>query len=261
MTSKQTNKLTRAKTIVPYVSGSASKREQVELMFDDIAGKYDFLNHSLSLGIDKSWRKKGILALKDLAPKTILDIATGTGDLAIEACRLLKPEKICGIDISEKMMAVGKGKIDRAGLAGIIDFDKQDCAGLQMENNSFDAAMVAFGIRNFEKLDRSLQEILRVLKPGGKLMILELTSPEFFPVKQAYQLYSKLIPQIGNLISRNNAAYRYLPQSIAAFPQGNEMQAILERNGFKNVVYRRFTLGICTMYVGSKKCREQNQVT
>jgi demethylmenaquinone methyltransferase/2-methoxy-6-polyprenyl-1,4-benzoquinol methylase len=242
----------KAENIVPYASSGASKSEQVELMFDEIAGKYDFLNHSLSLGIDKSWRKKGILALKNLAPKTILDIATGTGDLAIETCRLLKPKKISGIDISEKMMTVGRKKIAEAGLAGIIDFDRQDCSGLRFAADFFDAAMVAFGIRNFEKLDRSLQEILRVLKPGGKLIILELTSPEFFPMKQAYQLYSKLIPLIGNRISKNNAAYRYLPESIAAFPQGREMKAMLEKNGFKNVSYRRFTFGICTLYMGSK---------
>ncbi|MDR1610141.1 MAG: bifunctional demethylmenaquinone methyltransferase/2-methoxy-6-polyprenyl-1,4-benzoquinol methylase UbiE [Candidatus Symbiothrix sp.] len=242
----------KAEKIVPYASSGASKSEQVELMFDEIAGKYDFLNHSLSLGIDKSWRKKGILALKDLAPETILDIATGTGDLAIEAYRLLKPGKILGIDLSEKMTAIGREKVIKAGLTGIIGFDKQDCADLQLENNSFDAATVAFGVRNFEKLDQSLQEILRVLKPGGKLMILELTSPEFFPVKQAYQLYSKLIPLVGNRISNNNAAYRYLPSSIEAFPQGREMTAILEKNGFENVDYKRFTLGICTMYTGIK---------
>jgi demethylmenaquinone methyltransferase/2-methoxy-6-polyprenyl-1,4-benzoquinol methylase len=243
----------KAEKIVPYASADASKSEQVEWMFDEIAGKYDFLNHSLSLGIDKSWRKKGILALKDLHPKKILDIATGTGDLAIEAYRLLKPEKILGIDLSEKMMAVGREKIIEAGLTDVISFDKQDCADLQLENDSFDAAMVAFGVRNFEKLDQSLREILRVLKPGGKLMILELTSPEFFPMKQTYQIYSKLIPLIGKWISNNNAAYRYLPESIAAFPQGKEMKAILEKNGFKNVSYQKFTFGICTLYLGSKK--------
>ncbi|GHT67628.1 demethylmenaquinone methyltransferase [Bacteroidia bacterium] len=243
----------KAEKIVPYASADASKSEQVELMFDEIAGKYDFLNHSLSLGIDRAWRKKGILALKDLHPKKILDIATGTGDLSLEACRLLKPEKILGIDLSEKMMAVGREKIIEAGLTGVISFDKQDCADLQLENDSFDAAMVAFGVRNFEQLDQSLREILRVLKPGGKLMILELTSPEFFPMKQTYQIYSKLIPLIGKWISNNNAAYRYLPESIAAFPQGKEMKAILGKNGFKDVSCRKFTFGICTLYLGSKK--------
>ncbi|MDR2691874.1 MAG: bifunctional demethylmenaquinone methyltransferase/2-methoxy-6-polyprenyl-1,4-benzoquinol methylase UbiE [Dysgonamonadaceae bacterium] len=243
----------KAEKIIPYASRNTSKSEQIEQMFNEIAGKYDLLNHSLSLGIDKSWRKKGLLALKEFAPKTILDIATGTGDLAIEACRLLKPEKILGIDISEKMTAVGRKKVAEAGLAGIIDFDRQDCAGLRLGNDSFDAATVAFGIRNFGQLDRSLQETLRILKPGGKLMILELATPEFFPAKQAYQLYSKLIPLIGNRISGNSAAYRYLPESIAAFPQGREMKAILEKNGFKNVTYRQFTFGICMLYIGERK--------
>ena len=243
----------RAEKIVPYISGSASKSEQVEFMFDEIAGKYDFLNHTLSLGIDKTWRKKGILALKDLNPKNVLDVATGTGDLALEAYHLLKPEKILGIDLSEKMMSVGYDKIVKAGLTNVISFAKQDCADLQLENDSFDAAIVAFGVRNFERLDQSFKEILRVLKPNGKLMILELTSPDFFPVKQAYQLYSKLIPFIGNLISRNNTAYHYLPKSIKAFPQGKEMKAILEKNGFRNVSYKKYTLGICTLYLGRKQ--------
>ena len=238
--------------IVPNVSGSASKREQIESMFDEIAGKYDFFNHTLSLGIDKSWRKKGISTLKDLHPKKILDIATGTGDLAIETCRLLKPENILGIDLSEKMMSVGREKVAKAGLTDIISFDKRDCVDLQLENDSFDAATVAFGLRNFEQLDRSLQEILRVLKSGGKFMILELTTPDFFPMKQAYQLYSKLIPFVGNCISHNSTAYHYLPKSIEAFPQGEEMKAILEKNGFKNVSYRKLTFGICMMYLGSK---------
>jgi demethylmenaquinone methyltransferase/2-methoxy-6-polyprenyl-1,4-benzoquinol methylase len=242
----------KAEKIVPYASGSASKSEQVEWMFDEIAGKYDFLNHSLSWGIDKSWRRKGIRALKDLHPKKILDIATGTGDLSMEAYRLLKPEKILGIDLSEKMMAVGREKIIEAGLTDVINFEKMDCADLQLESDSFDAAMVAFGVRNFGKLDQSLQEIRRVLKPAGKLMILELTSPEFFPMKQAYRLYSMLIPLVGKWISRSNAAYRYLPQSIAAFPQNKEMAAILEKNGFQNVQYRKFTGGVCTLYLGCK---------
>ena len=242
----------KAEKVVPYASNDASKSEQVELMFNEIAGKYDFLNHALSLGIDKSWRKKGILALKSLHPKTILDIATGTGDLAIEASRLLKPEKILGIDLSDEMMSVGREKITKAGLTDVISFERQDCAGLHLEDNSFDAATVSFGVRNFEQLDQSFREILRVLKPGGKLVILELTTPDFFPVKQAYQLYSKLIPLAGNLMSRNTVAYHYLTKSIKSFPQGKEMKAILEKNGFKNVSYRKFTFGICTMYSGSK---------
>ncbi|MDR0732980.1 MAG: bifunctional demethylmenaquinone methyltransferase/2-methoxy-6-polyprenyl-1,4-benzoquinol methylase UbiE [Dysgonamonadaceae bacterium] len=243
----------QAEKTVPYASGGASKSEQIALMFNEIASKYDRLNHSLSWGIDRSWRKKGISALKALAPKNLLDIATGTGDLAIEACRLLQPKKIVGIDISEKMMAVGRKKVAGAGLSGVIGIERQDCADLRFEDNFFDAATVAFGVRNFGQLDRSLREILRVLKPGGKLMMLELTAPKCFPIKQAYQLYSKLIPFIGNRIAGNRTAYRYLTQSIAVFPQGKEMTAILEKNGFQDVACKRFTFGICLMYIGSKQ--------
>jgi demethylmenaquinone methyltransferase/2-methoxy-6-polyprenyl-1,4-benzoquinol methylase len=241
----------KAEKIVPYASNNAPKSEQVEQMFDEIAGKYDLLNHTLSLGIDKCWRRKGILTLKDLNPSKILDIATGTGDLALEAYRLLKPEKILGIDISEKMMDVGRKKVVQAGLSEKIGFEWQNCTALQLEDNAFDAAIVAFGIRNFENLDKSLQEILRVLRPGGRLMILELSTPEYFPMKQGYWIYSKLIPLIGQWISRNNAAYKYLPQSIAAFPQNAGLAKILEKNGFTAVKYQKLTFGVCTMYVGS----------
>jgi demethylmenaquinone methyltransferase/2-methoxy-6-polyprenyl-1,4-benzoquinol methylase len=238
--------------ILPYAVDTTSKSTQVERMFDEIAGQYDLLNHTLSLGIDTYWRKKGILALESLAPKKILDIATGTGDLALEAYRLLKPEKITGIDISEKMMVIGREKVAKAGLSGKIDFEWQNCAGLQLETDSFDAGMVAFGVRNFENLDKSLLEILRVLRPGGKLMILELSSPEYFPMKQGYRIYSKLIPLVGKWISRNTVAYRYLPQSIQAFPQNKEMAGILEKNGFTDVSYQKLSFGVCTMYIGNK---------
>ena len=221
-------------------------------MFDEIAPKYDNLNHTLSFGIDHYWRKKGIQALQSLAPKSIVDIAIGTGDLALEAYRLLHPEHILGIDISEKMMAVGKEKVLRRGLSEKITFERQDCTNLQLDDNTFDAAMVAFGVRNFENLDSALQQILRILRPGGKLMILELTTPEYFPLKQGYQLYSKFIPLIGRCFSKDSAAYHYLPKSIEAFPQNQALTAILERNGFATVEYRSLTFGICTLYLGSK---------
>jgi demethylmenaquinone methyltransferase/2-methoxy-6-polyprenyl-1,4-benzoquinol methylase len=205
------------------------------------------------MGIDRNWRKKGILSLKNLNPKKILDIATGTGDLAIDAFYRLQPDQILGIDISEKMMEIGRKKVAKLELSGKITFEKQDCTDLHLPNNSFDAAIVAFGVRNFENLDKGLQEILRVLRPGGKLMILELTSPEYFPMKQAYAIYSRLvIPTIGKFISKNKVAYNYLPKSIAVFPQGKTMTAIMEKNGFKNTTFKRFTFGICTMYTGSK---------
>ena len=242
-----------AEKVVPYSESSDSKRVQVEQMFNEIAPKYDGLNHTLSLGIDHYWRKKGIQALQSLAPKKIVDIAIGTGDLALEAYRLLQPEHIFGIDISENMMAVGKEKVLRKGLSEKITFERQDCTDLQFEDNTFDAATVAFGVRNFENLDRGLQEILRVLRPGGKLMILELTTPQYFPVKQGYWIYSKFIPLIGRFFSKETAAYHYLPKSIEAFPQNQKLTAILEKNGFTAVEYHPLTFGICASYLGSKK--------
>ena len=242
----------KAEKIVPYKSTDAPKSIQIERMFDEIAGEYDLLNHTLSMGIDKYWRRKGILSLKPFAPQNILDVATGTGDLALYAYRLLKPEKILCIDISEKMMAIGREKAAKAGLAEIIQFEWQNCMHLQSDSDTFDAAIVAFGIRNFENLDQGLQEICRVLRPEGRLMILELATPNFFLIKSGYQIYSRLIPKIGQWISRNKAAYKYLPESISAFPQNAEMAAIMGKNGFSEVTYRKLTGGICTLYLARK---------
>lgn len=242
----------QAEKVVPYES-SENKGIQVERMFDSIAENYDTLNHTLSMGIDRGWRKKGILSLKSLNPQTILDIATGTGDLAIEAYRLLKPAHITGIDISEGMMDVGRKKVAKIGLSDEISFEKQDCMALAIPDNSYDAAMVAFGVRNFEDLDKGIREIHRVLKPGGKLMILELSTPKSFPMKQGYWIYSKLfIPTIGRLISKDRAAYSYLPKSIEVFVQGKDMVEVLLKNGFKKAQYKTYTFGICTMYLGEK---------
>ena len=241
-----------AEKILPY-SSPDKKGAQVEQMFDSIAENYDTLNHTMSMGIDRSWRKKGILALKHLNPKSILDIATGTGDLAMQAYDLLRPEHILGIDISEKMMDVGRLKVEKVGLSDKISFEKQDCMNLGLPDNSFDAAMVAFGVRNFEDLDKGLKEILRVLKPGGQLMILELSTPQHFPMKQAYWLYSRLfIPTIGRLISKDKTAYSYLPKSIEAFIQGKNMVNALALNGYRNATYKTYTFGICSMYLGTK---------
>lgn len=241
-----------AEKIVPY-SNDENKGVQVERMFDSIAENYDTLNHTLSMGIDRGWRKKGLSMLKKLNPQSILDIATGTGDLAIQACDILKPAKILGIDISEGMMEVGRQKVQKAGLTDTISFDRQDCMALELADNSFDAAIVAFGVRNFEDLDKGLKEILRVLKPGGQLMILELTTPQHFPMKQAYWMYSRLfIPTIGRLISKDRTAYSYLPKSIEAFIQGKEMTNTLLKNGFSEALYKTYTFGICTMYLASK---------
>lgn len=242
----------KAEKIVPYLSDE-NKGTQVERMFDSIAENYDTLNHTLSMGIDKGWRKKGLKTLLKQHPQTILDIATGTGDLAIDAYNILQPESILAIDISEKMMAVGARKIEKLGLADKIAFQKEDCMHLALADNTFEAAIVAFGVRNFENLDKGLKEILRVLKPGGQLMILELTTPKSFPMKQAYWLYSRLfIPTIGKWISKDQTAYVYLPKSIAAFIQGKEMVNTLLKNGFSSASYKTYTFGICTMYLASK---------
>ena len=243
----------KAEKVVPYSDKDTSKGAQVEQMFDEIAPQYDLLNHLLSMGIDKSWRKKGIQSLKEINPQNILDIATGTGDLAIQAYPILQPQHILGIDISEGMMNVGRKKVKAEGLSEKIRFEWQNCTDLQLESGSFDAAMVAFGVRNFEDLDKGLREILRVLRPGGKLMILELSTPEHFPMKQGYLVYSKLIiPLIGKLVSKSKVAYSYLPKSISAFPQNKIMKAILEENGFTNVEYKKLTFGICTLYTAKK---------
>ncbi len=242
-----------AETVVPYSGSEAKKSAQIRQMFNEIAEKYDLYNHTLSLGIDRYWRKKGILSLKNIAPEKVLDIATGTGDLALEAYFRLHPETVTGIDISEKMMEIGKQKIAAAGLSGKIEFLWQDCSELSFDDNTFDAVTVAFGIRNFENLDKGLREILRVLRPQGKFMILELSVPEQFLIKQAYLLYSKYImPIVGQLISGNKHAYDYLPKSIAAFPQNTELAAILQKNGFVEVTYKKLTGGICTLYTGLK---------
>ncbi|NDV78416.1 bifunctional demethylmenaquinone methyltransferase/2-methoxy-6-polyprenyl-1,4-benzoquinol methylase UbiE [Dysgonomonas sp. 511] len=238
--------------IVPY-SGDENKGAQVERMFDSIAENYDTLNRTMSIGFDIGWRKKGLSMLSKQNPQTILDIATGTGDLAIQAYDTLKPQSILGIDISEGMMDVGRQKVEKAGLSEFIFFDKQDCMALDLPDDSFDAAMVAFGIRNFEDLDKGLKEILRVLKPGGQLMILELSTPRHFPMKQGYWLYSRLfIPTIGRLISKDKTAYSYLPKSIEAFIQGKDMVAALLKNGFSEAFYKTYTMGVCSMYLARK---------
>ncbi|MDR1865521.1 MAG: bifunctional demethylmenaquinone methyltransferase/2-methoxy-6-polyprenyl-1,4-benzoquinol methylase UbiE [Bacteroidales bacterium] len=247
----------RVEKIAPHANSGVPKGVQIERMFDEIAGRYDLLNHALSLGIDRYWRRKGVMALKDLAPQRILDVATGTGDLAMEACRLLHPEKVLAVDLSEKMMRIGREKAARAGLSGTIDFQRQDGAALQLATASFDAAVMAFGIRNFEDMDAGLREIYRTLRPGGKLMILELSTPEHFPLKQAYLIYSRIIPLVGQCIARNRAAYRYLPKSVGAFPQNGKMADILRKNGFSEVSYQKLSAGICTLYLG-KKVEENN---
>lgn len=222
-------------------------------MFNNIAPTYDTLNHRLSWDIDKGWRKKAIAQLQPFSPRHILDIATGTGDFAILAARMLTPEKLIGADISEGMMDIGRQKVKRARLEQIISFEKEDCLQLSYPENSFDAVTAAFGIRNFPNLDRGLKEIFRVLKPGGHLSIVELTSPVAFPMKQLFKVYSHtVLPIYGRLVSRDDSAYRYLTATIEAFPQGEQMVGILKKAGFSEARFERLTFGICTMYLATK---------
>ena len=222
-------------------------------MFNNIAPTYDTLNHRLSWDIDKGWRKKAIAQLQPFSPRHILDIATGTGDFAILAARMLTPEKLIGADISEGMMDIGRQKVKRARLEQIISFEKEDCLQLSYPENSFDAVTAAFGIRNFPDLDRGLKEIFRVLKPGGHLSIVELTSPVAFPMKQLFKVYSHtVLPTYGRLVSRDDSAYRYLTATIEAFPQGEQMVGILKKAGFSEARFERLTFGICTMYLATK---------
>lgn len=242
----------QSEKIVPYDS-TENKGAQIEQMFDSIATHYDSLNRTMSMGLDISWRRNGLKLLGLKKPQEILDIATGTGDLAIMANQQLSPKKILGIDISEEMMKVGKQKVDKLNMSKVISFAKEDCLNLSFNNNTFDAAMVAFGVRNFEDLDKGLQEIHRVLKPGGQLMILELSSPRTFPMKQAYWFYSRLfIPTVGRFVSKSKEAYSYLPKSIEAFVQGKEMVEVLKKNGFLEVKYKTYTMGVCSMYLATK---------
>lgn len=238
-------------SIKPYNSGEKGK--QVEEMFNNIAPTYDTLNHRLSWDIDKGWRKKAIAQLQPFSPRHILDIATGTGDFAILAARMLTPEKLIGADISEGMMDIGRQKVKRVRLEQIISFEKEDCLQLSYPENSFDAVTAAFGIRNFPDLDRGLKEIFRVLKPDGHLSIVELTSPVAFPMKQLFKVYSHtVLPIYGRLVSRDDSAYRYLTATIEAFPQGEQMVGILKKAGFSEARFERLTFGICTMYLATK---------
>jgi demethylmenaquinone methyltransferase/2-methoxy-6-polyprenyl-1,4-benzoquinol methylase len=238
--------------VLPY-NESEQKGVQVKRMFDSIAGTYDTLNHTLSFGIDKSWRKKGIKFLRQFNPQYILDIATGTGDLAISMQRTLNPQSIIGADISEGMMNIGRQKVKEAGLENHISFEYQDSLNLTFKDDTFDAVTAAFGVRNYENISQGLGEMYRVLKPGGHVMILELSEPERFPMKQLYGLYSKLvIPTIGRLLSKENVAYSYLPESIKVVPQGKVMTNLLKKQGFKEANCRAMTFGICSLYTATK---------
>ncbi len=238
--------------IKPY-GNNGDKAEQVERMFDSIAPTYDKLNHQLSWNIDKGWRRKAIRAIAPFSPRKVLDVATGTGDFAILAAQMLRPDCLVGCDISEGMMDVGKEKVVRLQLDNIISFAKEDCMRLSFEDNTFDAVTAAFGIRNFPDLDRGLSEMCRVLKKGGHLCIVELTEPKRFPMRQLFRIYSHtVLPIVGRMISKDSSAYGYLTATIEAFPQGERMMDILARAGFADATFRRLTFGICTLYIATK---------
>ena len=237
--------------IKPY--GDGEKAQQVEQMFDNIAPTYDKLNHRLSWDIDKGWRRKAIKALQPYTPQSLLDIATGTGDFAILSAQMLKPARLVGADISEGMMEIGRQKVKALGLDHIVTFEKEDCLNLSYHSDTFDAVTAAFGIRNFADLDAGLREIYRVLKPGGHLSIVELTSPVSFPMKQLFHIYAHtVLPVYGRLISKDTSAYSYLTKTIEAFPQGERMVDILLKAGFVEASFKRLTFGICTMYFATK---------
>ena len=238
--------------IKPYRK-EGTKKELVEEMFNRIAPTYDSLNHIMSLGIDRSWRRKSIDALKPLAPQHMLDIATGTGDFAMLAAQRLGPQEIIGADISEGMMEVGREKVRRAGLQDVITFQQEDCTRLSFADGRFDAVTVAYGARNFQDLDAALREMFRVLRPQGQLLLVELTAPPRFPMKQLFCVYAHIVmPLLGRIISHDPTAYTYLPASMQAFPQAEVMQEILRKAGFAQVRWKRFTMGICTMYLATK---------
>ncbi|TDS17231.1 bifunctional demethylmenaquinone methyltransferase/2-methoxy-6-polyprenyl-1,4-benzoquinol methylase UbiE [Sphingobacterium paludis] len=240
-------------TIKPYKTKDGGKKEQVADMFNNISKTYDVLNRMMTMGIDTIWRKKAIRSLRGIQPQLMLDVATGTGDFAIESLRILKPKKIIGVDISSGMLAVAQEKITKKGLQDRFEVRLGDSEKLQFNDNTFDAVTVAFGVRNFENLPQGLADIYRVLRPGGRAVILELSNPKAFPIKQLYHFYfHRFIPAMGKLISKDMSAYSYLPESVANFPDGDKFAAITEKVGFKQTKVRPQTFGFCTIYECTK---------
>jgi demethylmenaquinone methyltransferase / 2-methoxy-6-polyprenyl-1,4-benzoquinol methylase len=240
-------------TVVPVEGSALSKKEQVADMFNNIAFRYDFLNRFLSAGIDVRWRKAALKQLKSINPKIILDVATGTADVAIMATKVLNPEKVTGIDISDGMLELGRKKVTEQHLGNIIDLQNGDSETINFLDNTFDAVTVSFGIRNFENLEKGLAEILRVLKPGGKLVVLEFSQPKAPGVKQLYKVYMKIVaPTMGKLFSKNRNAYKYLDESIKKFPEGKNFTQILDSLGYRNTYCKPQSAGICSIYCGEK---------
>ncbi|KAB1066020.1 bifunctional demethylmenaquinone methyltransferase/2-methoxy-6-polyprenyl-1,4-benzoquinol methylase UbiE [Salibacter halophilus] len=240
-----------SKNVTPY-DKEATKKEQVAEMFDNIAGNYDFLNHFLSLGIDILWRKKAIKLLKPVKPKTVLDVATGTGDFAVQALDL-KPEKVTGVDISNKMLDVGRVKMKKKNVEDIVEMKYGDSENLPFEDESYDAITVAFGVRNFENLEKGLAEMHRVLTKKGKTVIIEFSKPQHFPIKQLYNFYFKsILPNLGKWVSKDQRAYTYLPESVEAFPYGQKFLDVMESVGYTNTKCIPLTFGIASIYTGEK---------
>lgn len=239
-------------TVLPYKTSQENKKKQVATMFNNIAGNYDFLNHFLSLGIDIYWRKKAIKLLIKSSPQFILDVATGTADFAIEALKL-NPQKIVGVDISEGMLHVGKEKIKKKGLQNKIELKLGDSENLPFESNTFDAVIVSFGVRNFENLEEGLKNIKKVLKPTGKLVVLEFSKPKTFPFKQLYNFYfDNILPLLGKVISKDQSAYHYLPESVRSFPDGDQFLSILNKLEYKKATCTTLTFGISSIYFAEK---------
>jgi demethylmenaquinone methyltransferase/2-methoxy-6-polyprenyl-1,4-benzoquinol methylase len=239
--------------VVPDANSQDSKKKQVSDMFDDISPKYDLLNRVLSMGIDISWRKKVVKLLKKQNPQSILDVATGTADLAI-ALTKTGANLITGIDISAGMLEVGRKKVQALSLDQKILLQKADAENLPFQDKTFDAVTVAFGVRNFENLEKGLSELHRVLKPHGTLVVLEFSQPTKFPFSQIYQFYFKnVLPLIGKMVSKNASAYTYLPASVSAFPFGKDFETILRQTGFIETQWKELTFGIATIYWGRKK--------
>jgi demethylmenaquinone methyltransferase/2-methoxy-6-polyprenyl-1,4-benzoquinol methylase len=244
--------MTEKVVVKPYNKTASSKKEEVAEMFNNISKRYDFLNHFLSLGIDRLWRKKAVKQLREIEPKSILDIATGTGDFALALLKL-DPDEIVGVDISEGMLNVGKEKMKKKGVDNIIKLELGDSEKLQFDDNRFDALTVGFGVRNYENLEKGLSDMLRVLRPGGKAVILEFSKPKKFPIKQMFGFYSRyLIPFFGKLISKDKRAYAYLPESVEAFPEGPAFLDIMEKIGYKDLKGIPVSGGIATIYLGTK---------
>ena len=240
--------------IVPFKESSTGKKRQVSEMFDRIANRYDFMNRFLSAGIDKTWRKKAIKKLQKDDPKLILDVATGTADMALIACRLLNPKKITGIDISEEMLNIGRKKVEKERLKHIIELQQGDSETINYGENTFDAVMVAFGVRNFENLEKGLKNMLRVLKPGGMIVILEFSKPRLKAVRSLYNLYMGIVaPQVARWFNQNKEAYIYLCESANAFPDNRQFVNILNKVGFSDTRCKSLSLGICSIYTGRKE--------